>query len=136
MIDSPGNDDDLALDCAGLHARLLSVLNEEATPATVRAVEAHAAWCDECGRLWKIAHESSCRELADFLDDYVDGTLPADQRAVFDRHMSVCPECVAYLESYRQTVAAARDSAAGGLPSIPERLRAAILDSQRDDNRA
>ena len=46
----------------------------------------------------------TCRELIDFLMDYVDGTLPTARRGEFERHLAVCPSCIAYVESYRQTV--------------------------------
>ncbi|MCC6361642.1 MAG: zf-HC2 domain-containing protein, partial [Phycisphaerales bacterium] len=29
----------------------------------------------------------TCKELAEFLMDYLDGELPAETRAVFDRHL-------------------------------------------------
>lgn len=47
----------------------------------------------------------TCREVIDFLMSYLDGDLPAASRAEFERHLAVCKSCVAYLESYRQTVA-------------------------------
>src|ERR1041385_3006363 len=34
----------------------------------------------------------TCREVADFLMEYIDGTLPSAQRATFDRHLAVCPD--------------------------------------------
>jgi anti-sigma factor RsiW len=71
----------------------------------------------------------TCRELIDFIADYLDGTLAPEALREFDRHLAVCPSCVAYLESYRQTIrlgkmaASADDDAA---PSIPEELVRAI----------
>jgi len=73
----------------------------------------------------------SCRQLIDFLADYHDGSLSPGIRAEFERHLSVCPSCVAYLESYRRTVAlgkaalAPSDDAASG--AVPEGLVRAIL---------
>ena len=72
----------------------------------------------------------TCRELTDFLNDYLDGALPESQRQAFDRHLAVCPTCVAYLDTYRQTIALA--AASGDQPAhkpIPEPLVKAILDS-------
>lgn len=46
----------------------------------------------------------TCRELVEFLMEYVSGELPADQRAVFDEHLAGCPECVAYVKSYEESV--------------------------------
>ncbi len=46
----------------------------------------------------------TCRELIDFLMDYLDGTLPPDRRQEFQRHLGVCPSCIAYLEGYKSTI--------------------------------
>lgn len=46
----------------------------------------------------------TCRQLIEFILDYVEGTLPADQRNEFERHLKVCPSCVAYLDGYRRTI--------------------------------
>jgi anti-sigma factor RsiW len=45
----------------------------------------------------------TCRQLLDFIYDYLEGTLPSDQRAEFERHLAVCPSCINYLETYKQT---------------------------------
>jgi anti-sigma factor RsiW len=54
----------------------------------------------------------TCRQLIDFIADYLDGTLALDQRFEFERHLSVCPSCVAYLDGYRKVVALGRATAA------------------------
>jgi anti-sigma factor RsiW len=46
----------------------------------------------------------ACREILDFLMEYLDGNLSAAQRAIFEEHLAVCPDCVAYLHNYRHTV--------------------------------
>ncbi|MCA9708353.1 MAG: zf-HC2 domain-containing protein [Myxococcales bacterium] len=57
----------------------------------------------------------TCQELIEqFLADYVDDSLELGVRARFDEHLSLCPACVDYLETYRQTIALAR---AAGTPA-------------------
>jgi anti-sigma factor RsiW len=46
----------------------------------------------------------TCRELIEFLIDYVDGALPEERRTEFERHLKVCPSCRNYLDSYRMTI--------------------------------
>lgn len=46
----------------------------------------------------------TCREMIEFLMDYLDGQLPEDQAAVFEKHLEMCPPCKAYLETYRKSV--------------------------------
>lgn len=53
----------------------------------------------------------TCRELADFIDEYRDGVLEADVRARFERHLSRCPNCVRYLAAYEKTIAMGRRAA-------------------------
>jgi anti-sigma factor RsiW len=46
----------------------------------------------------------TCREVTEFLSEYLSGELPSAQRAAFDAHLRECPECVTYLQSYKETV--------------------------------
>lgn len=74
----------------------------------------------------------TCRQLVDFLMDYLDGALPPEQQREFERHLAICPACVAYLESYRRTtglaVQALTDPAGPAiLPPLPEGLVRAVL---------
>ena len=76
----------------------------------------------------------TCRECAEFLSDYLDGDLDAGVRQVFEQHLSLCPNCVTYLEQFRVTIQAGQD-AFGDPPAddaaVPEELIRAILASRR-----
>ena len=72
----------------------------------------------------------TCREFADFLMDYLSGSLPAPERVTFEEHLGECPDCVAYLSTYRQTIELGKAAcrAADPVPSeAPEELVRAIL---------
>jgi anti-sigma factor RsiW len=73
----------------------------------------------------------TCRELAEFLMDYLDGALPAGERHRFEEHLGECPDCVAHLHSYRATVRLGRslcDEVDDAPPTgMPEELVRAIL---------
>ena len=77
----------------------------------------------------------TCRELIDFLMSYLDGELPEAESRSFEEHLEICPDCANYLDSYRTTVALARDACHGdddSLPAeIPEDLVTAVLDARR-----
>ena len=77
----------------------------------------------------------TCRELADFIADYLSGTLPAETRAQFERHMGVCTNCVTYLDGYKTTVEIGRrafaDPDAPVPDTVPEELVKAILAARR-----
>ena len=46
----------------------------------------------------------TCRELIEFLAQYLDGELSAGERERFDGHLAACPSCRDYLASYRETI--------------------------------
>ncbi len=76
----------------------------------------------------------TCRDFIEFLWRYLSGELPADQRAEFEQHLGICPDCVAYLHSYKQTVLMGReafeDLDAQVPTDVPEELVWAILASR------
>lgn len=69
----------------------------------------------------------TCKELLDFLDDYVSGHLSAPERLDFERHLAVCPPCVDYLRSYEQTIRLGKAACTGAGEEPPEELIKAIL---------
>ena len=72
----------------------------------------------------------TCRELNDFVLDFLSGELPAPLRQVFDRHLDACGNCRMYLATYQATIKAER-LAFGADPGpeapLPEELVQAIL---------
>ena len=74
----------------------------------------------------------TCQQLIDFLMGYLDGELPPEQKAAFDRHMSGCPSCVDYLKTYEKTVRLAKTCASNSVPEeVPESLVQAILEARK-----
>lgn len=71
----------------------------------------------------------SCREMLDFLDDYVDGALAEDRLAIFRDHLDGCSQCVDYLETYEKAVKLARclGKECDVADEAPEALVTAIL---------
>jgi anti-sigma factor RsiW len=71
----------------------------------------------------------NCREFVDFLMRYLDDELDAPVREAFDQHLGACPQCVTYLDTYRETVrmgelCGGEDEAPA---EVPEALVQAIL---------
>ena len=72
----------------------------------------------------------TCREMIDFLMDYLEGELPPEDHARLDVHLAACPECVDYLDSYEQTVRLGKiccEAEDAGAEALPEELVQAIL---------
>ena len=49
--------------------------------------------------------EMACQELVELVTDYLEDTLPAEERAPFEAHLVGCRHCRTYLEQMRQTIA-------------------------------
>jgi len=71
----------------------------------------------------------TCREVTDFLLDYLEGELSGEVLRVFEAHLAGCEACVAYLASYRRAVrlgaSAFRDEAGKAPPELVEAILAA-----------
>ena len=70
----------------------------------------------------------TCRQLIDFIVEYVDGALEETEKQEFERHLGTCPSCRNYLESYRTTMSLAKVSITDEpLDDVPEELVERIL---------
>jgi anti-sigma factor RsiW len=56
--------------------------------------------------------ELVCREFVEIVTAYLEGTLPAEERARFEAHVAECEGCSGYLEDMRRLV--------GSLHELPE----------------
>lgn len=81
------------------------------------------------------ATRMTCRDMVQFLMDYLSEDLPSDTREVFERHINACPDCVTYLATYRETIVLCRESfklrEEEVSVEVPEDLVQAILAAQR-----
>jgi anti-sigma factor RsiW len=76
----------------------------------------------------------TCRELIGFIIDYFEGALTESQTEDFQRHLSVCPSCRAYLSMYEKTIRAEKGVLLAGdraADDAPEELIQAILQIRR-----
>jgi|KBSSwiStaDraftv2_1062776.scaffolds.fasta_scaffold72446_4 anti-sigma factor RsiW len=121
------------MNCDDFRQNLHPYFTDTLSVALRRDVEAHAAsGCGPCGELWALAHELSCRELVEFLDDYVEARLPAERLAVFERHIALCGDCRDYIAGYRRSRGAARAVLCDeGLAPMPEELVRAIVKARK-----
>jgi anti-sigma factor RsiW len=73
-----------------------------------------------------------CSEVIEFLWAYVAGELPPAKAGEFERHLAVCPSCVAYLDSYRKTIELERGALEAD-EELPEDLINAVMGALRRD---
>lgn len=73
----------------------------------------------------------SCREMTEFLMDYLSGELDAPTRSRFEEHISQCPPCVVYLKTYEEAVRMGREAMTDPCEDIPPELVQAILNAMK-----
>ncbi len=47
-----------------------------------------------------------CQQAVELVNDYLEGALPRAERKRYERHLRGCPNCTAYLDQMRVTIAA------------------------------
>jgi anti-sigma factor RsiW len=50
----------------------------------------------------------TCQQVADLIVDYVAGDMSAAIQATFKAHLRNCPDCTAFLNTYRETIRTTR----------------------------
>ena len=69
--------------------------------------------------------EFSCQEMIEVITDYLEDAMPSDERERFERHISYCAGCRAYVDQMRETI-----EQTGRVPreeSLPLELRERIV---------
>jgi Putative zinc-finger len=49
-----------------------------------------------------------CKQIAELLGEYLEGTLPRETAELLEWHIEGCAPCVAFVNTYRGTINAAR----------------------------
>jgi len=57
-----------------------------------------------------------CKEVVDFCLDYLEGELPVPEHDRLSQHLSICTECVNFVETYRRTPEISREALALEMP--------------------
>jgi anti-sigma factor RsiW len=76
------------------------------------------------GTVDQIPHVARCDECVALLVDYLEGELPAERAKALEIHLELCPSCVTFVNTYRQTVSLARTLQPEDIP--PELTRRLI----------
>jgi anti-sigma factor RsiW len=62
------------------------------------------------------AADITCQEVVGLLTDYLEGVMPAAERARLEAHLRTCDGCVNYLDQLRRTIQVTGTLAEGWLP--------------------
>ena len=53
----------------------------------------------------KALTNKTCRQISDLVLDYLNEKLTPATKRDFEQHLSICPDCVSFLNTYKMTVA-------------------------------
>jgi hypothetical protein len=66
----------------------------------------------------------NCQQLVDFCLDFLDGSLPDEERRMFQDHLGHCGECVTFFRTYERTPEVSREAFALQMPpGVKETVR-------------
>lgn len=73
----------------------------------------------------------TCEQIVDLLVEYVEGELPPEARARVESHVTECPDCEHFVNTYRATISLAETAFTQTMPpeaktAMEEQLRKAI----------
>jgi hypothetical protein len=78
------------------------------------------------------ASELECRQIAELLGDYFDGSLPNHLRELLEWHIDGCQPCVAFINTYRETISVTRRLPDAPMPVELKKRLVAFVKSARD----
>jgi anti-sigma factor RsiW len=67
--------------------------------------------------------------MVDYCMDYLNGSLPAEETDSFNGHLTYCPECVKFFETYKKTPEISREALSIDMPA---RVRGAVRNFLRE----
>jgi predicted anti-sigma-YlaC factor YlaD len=71
-----------------------------------------------------------CKQIAELLGDYLEGSLPRETTELLEWHIEGCPPCVAFVNTYRGTIDAAKTLRDVEIPSELKNRLIAFLKSR------
>jgi anti-sigma factor (TIGR02949 family) len=75
----------------------------------------------------RLTGRRTCQDVVAVLHDYLDGSLDAQQANAIERHFQGCPDCDAFVRTYREVVRLTGELASDDIPEeVRQRVRAAL----------
>ena len=51
-----------------------------------------------------LKRDITCRDANDLLLDFINGELDPETNLEFEKHLKICPDCAAFLNTYKKTI--------------------------------
>ncbi len=62
-----------------------------------------------------------CQQITDLILDYITGELHPDTASELEKHLHICPDCVAFMNTYKKTVEVTRSLPCEDIPPEMEK---------------
>ncbi len=72
-----------------------------------------------------------CQQFVEAVTDYLDGVMPAPDRARFERHLAQCDGCDRYLEQIRRVIALTGAVTVADVDALGREARVELLEAFR-----
>jgi hypothetical protein len=72
----------------------------------------------------KALTNKTCRQISDLVFDYLNEKLTPATKRDFEQHLSICPDCISFLNTYKKTVAV---TSSVKVEQLPPKVRENIL---------
>ncbi|MGH7844043.1 MAG: anti-sigma factor family protein [Candidatus Binatia bacterium] len=74
----------------------------------------------------------TCKGATSLIDNYLNEDLAPGVKLLFEEHLRACPDCVAFLNTYKKTLELARSFLDAGLEDTSlERIEASVVENVR-----
>ena len=73
------------------------------------------------------ASTDTCAAETSLIGDYLSDSLDSLQRQAFEAHLQACPDCLAFLATYKKTIAVTRTFLSGCTRQPPRTLNLGVL---------
>ena len=71
----------------------------------------------------------TCKHSISLLQEFLDGTLPPEEREALERHFKACPPCIDFVKKYKATPGVCKQALAEEMPKdMTERLKSFLHD--------
>jgi anti-sigma factor RsiW len=71
-----------------------------------------------------------CEEFVADVTNWMEGALDADQRSLIEEHLSICPDCVRYVDQLRAALTVLRAASEPAPGPLRDALLAALRESR------
>jgi anti-sigma factor RsiW len=79
----------------------------------------------------RLTGDYACARLVETVTEYLEGAMPAPERARFERHLNRCPSCQIYVAQLRRTIEQSGRVTIDDVDALPKHARDELMGAFR-----